>query len=67
MTVDRISLKKANNVLIIVNKFMKSNLLHINLGKCCFKHFNPTTKCNTANEEDENLDEHSKNNELQQD
>ena len=46
---------------------MKSNLLHINLGKCCFMHFNPTTKCNTANEEDENLDEHSKNNEHQQD
>ena len=46
---------------------MKSNLLHINLGKCCFMHFNPTTKCNTTNEEDENLDEHSINNEHQQD
>ena len=46
---------------------MKSNLLHINLGKCCFVHFNPTTKCNTTNEEDENLDEHSINNEHQQD
>ena len=28
---------------------------------------NPTTKCNTTNEEDENLDEHSINNEHQQD
>ena len=52
-------IEKANNVLIKVNKFMKSNLLHINLGKCCFMHFNPTTKCNTTNEEDENLDDHS--------
>ena len=30
-------------------------------------HFNPTTKCNITNEEDENLDEHSINNEHQQD
>ena len=45
-------IEKANNVLIKVNKFMKSNLLHINLGKCCFMHFNPRTKCNTTNEED---------------
>ena len=46
---------------------MKSNLLHINLGKCCFMHFNPTTKCNTTNEEDENPDENPINNEQQQD
>ena len=51
-------IEKANNVLTKVNKFMKSNLLHINLGKCRFIHFNPTTKCNTTNEEDGNLDEH---------
>ena len=44
-------IEKANNVLIKVNKFMKSNLLHINLGKCCFMHFNPKTKCSTTNEE----------------
>ena len=29
--------------------------------------FNPKTKCSTTNKEDENLDEHSINNELQQD
>ena len=46
---------------------MKSNLLHINLGKCCFMHFNPKTKCNTTNEEDNNLGEHSISNEQQQD
>ena len=56
-----------NNVLIEVNKFMKSNLLHINLGKCCFMHVNPKTKCNTTNEEDNNLDEHFISNEQQQD
>ena len=60
-------IEKANDVLIKVNKFMKINLLHINLGKCYFMHFNPNTKCNTTNEEDENLDEHSINNEQQQD
>ena len=60
-------IEKANDVLIKVNKFMKSNLLHINLGKCCFMHFNPKTKCSTTNEEDENLNEHSINNEQQQD
>ena len=43
-------IEKANNVPIKVNKFMKSNLLYINLGKCYFIHFNPTTKCNTTNE-----------------
>ena len=60
-------IEKASNVLIKVNKFMKSNFLHINLGKCCFMHFNPSTKCNTTNEEDENLDEHSIKKEHQQD
>ena len=61
-------IEKANNVLIKVNKFMKSNLLHIiNLGKCCFMHFNPTTKCNTTNEEDKYPDKNSINNEQQQD
>ena len=60
-------IEKANNVLIEVNKFMKSNLLHINLGKCCFMHVNPKTKCNTTNEEDNNLDEHFICNEQQQD
>ena len=39
-------IEKSINVMIKVNKFMKSNLLHINLGKLCFMHFNPTTKCN---------------------
>ena len=32
---------KANAILETVNDFMKSNLLHINIGKCCFMHFEP--------------------------
>ena len=46
---------------------MKNNLLHINIGKYCFMHFNPKTKCNTTNEEENNLGEHSIRSEQQQD
>ena len=35
------AVKKANQLLKKINEFMKSNLLHINLGKCCFIHFEP--------------------------
>ena len=35
-------IRKGNNFIEKVNDFMKSNLLHINLEKCCFMHFNPT-------------------------
>ena len=34
-------IQKGNQILKIVNKFMKSNLLHINLDKCCNMHFCP--------------------------
>ena len=33
---------KANHVLEQVSKFMKCNLLHINMSKCCYIHFKPT-------------------------
>ena len=33
---------KANMVLEKVSKYMKCNLLHINMSKCCFIHFRPT-------------------------
>ena len=33
--------KKANNVLELVNRYMLSNLLHINTGKCYFMYFRP--------------------------
>ena len=34
----------ANKVLAAINSYMKSNLLHINLKKCCFMHFEPPTR-----------------------
>ena len=33
---------KANQILEQVSKFMKCNLLHINMSKCCYIHFKPT-------------------------
>ena len=33
--------KKANTVLRHVSQFMRLNLLHINMGKCCYIHFRP--------------------------
>ena len=33
--------RKANNVLKEVSNYMKSNKLHINVGKTCFMHFQP--------------------------
>ena len=33
--------RKANELLRAVNDFMKSNLLHINLAKCCYMYFEP--------------------------
>ena len=35
---------KANMILQLVNNFMKSNLLHINLSKCCYMYFRPPSK-----------------------
>ena len=32
---------KANKILRIISNYMKSNLLHINMTKCCFVHFQP--------------------------
>ena len=35
------AVRTANIILESLNKFMKSNLLHINLGKCCHIYFEP--------------------------
>ena len=35
---------KANYILQSVHSFMKSNLLHINLGKCCYMYFKPPSR-----------------------
>jgi hypothetical protein len=32
---------KANQILEVVHNFMKSNFLHVNLGKCCYMYFKP--------------------------
>ena len=44
--------EKGNEVLSSVYNYMKLNLLHINIKKCCFIHFRPTR----AKEEVENDD-----------
>ena len=44
------AIHKANTVLATINEFMKSNLLHINIEKCCFIYFNPHFK------EDDNIE-----------
>lgn len=41
------AIEKANKILRSVNNFMKSNLLHINLGKCCYMHFEPPSNYKT--------------------
>ena len=38
------AISKANIILKSLQNFMKSNLLHINIGKCCFMHFEPMKK-----------------------
>jgi hypothetical protein len=35
---------KANTVLELVSKFMASNLLHIDMSKCCYVHFKPSNE-----------------------
>ena len=35
---------KANLILEIVHSFMKSNMLHINLSKCCYMYFRPPSR-----------------------
>ena len=35
------AIEKANKLLMKINEYMKSNLLHINLGKCCYIYFEP--------------------------
>ena len=42
---------KGHEVLETINKYIKSNLLHINLEKCCFMHLNPVKKLSNNNNE----------------
>ena len=53
-----LAIKKANIILKIINDYMQSNLLHINLKKCCFIHFEPKTrKQNLESSHDSNHDQ----------
>ena len=47
--------EKANEILDSVNTYMKCNLLHINIKKCCYMHFYPSKKSNDDIEEEKNL------------
>ena len=38
------ALEKANKILDSISKYMSSNLLHINLDKCCYMHFAPSSR-----------------------
>ena len=44
--------KKANEILSLVQLYMKCNLLHINIKKCCYIHFKPSRNDNTVVEDE---------------
>ena len=48
----------ANQVLLAVSNYMKVNLLHINVKKCCYMYFSPH-KRNKNEENTHNLNEHN--------
>ena len=50
---------KGNEVLKTINKYIKSNLLHINLEKCCFMHLNPVKRLYNNNNNEQNGSEFS--------
>ena len=47
--------EKANKVLKSINDYMKFNLLHINIKKCCYMHFTSNRKEVSADDEMLNL------------
>ena len=48
--------EKANKILHLVQLYMKCNLLHINIKKCCYIHFKPSrTKVNPDYREEEEV------------
>ena len=46
-------LLQANNILGCINNYMKSNLLHINIEKCCYIHFKPKRTKNIMNQNED--------------
>ena len=51
------AIKKANIILESVRKYMLSNLLHINIDKCCYMHFAPISNKTTIDESESELDD----------
>ena len=56
-----LAIKKANMILRNMNEHMQANMLHINLKKCCFIHFEPQPRkqnlkssCDTDSNHDQN-------------
>ena len=55
-----VAISKANIILSEINSFMKSNLLHINIEKCCFIHFNPMKEAPVTETETDNNNNNEK-------
>ena len=49
--------RRANQVLKCINDYMKSNFLHINIGKCCYIYFRSKNVHSTESDEIETIDE----------
>ena len=47
--------EKSNKVLEAVNQYMKCNLLHINIKKCCYMHFKPRGRDHSTADDSLNL------------
>ena len=41
--------EKANKILELISAYMRCNLLHINIKKCCYMYFKPNNKNNKSN------------------
>ena len=48
------TIRKRKQIISFVHKYMKLNLLHINIKKCCFIHFKPS-RAKEEVENDENV------------
>ena len=51
------AIKKSNVVLNNIYHYMASNLLHINISKCCFMHFHPHPRNDSEETDDWEVDE----------
>ena len=51
-------ISKANKILRCINSYMKSNMLHVNIDKCCYIHFKPKVSRNEV-AKDEDIEENN--------